>query len=105
MAYGEVTLTSMPGGVEGRQYENPDKIPKPGASTYEPSHSSNPEAPEYASTEDIVGTIHWLLSLDTSVHDQQSKQHSINQPLYMYIDDRESVYYNYYNTSTELLLL
>ena len=62
MAYGEVTLMSMPGGVEGGQYENPDKILKPGqwtgASTYEPSHSSNPEAPEYASTEDIVGTTH-----------------------------------------------
>ena len=62
MAYGEVTLTSMPGGVEGRQYENPDKILKPGqwtgTSTYEPSHSSNPEALEYASIEDTVGTVH-----------------------------------------------
>ena len=62
LAYGEVTLTSMPGGLEGRQYENPDEIPQPGqwtgASTNEPNHSSNPEAPEYASTEDTVGTIH-----------------------------------------------
>ena len=55
---------SVPGGVGGtEQYENPNEIPRPGqwtgASTYEPSHYSNPEAPEYvASTGDIVGTTH-----------------------------------------------
>ena len=63
MAYGEVTLTSVPGGIDyTEQYENPDEIPQPGqwtgASTYEPNHSSNPEAPEYTSTEYIVGTTH-----------------------------------------------
>ena len=54
----------MPGGIDGtEQYENPDEIPKPdqwpGASTYEPNHSSNPEALEYVvSMEDIGSTTH-----------------------------------------------
>ena len=60
MAYGEVTLKPMAGEVDGGEYENPDKILKPGqwtgASTYEPIHSSHPEAPEYASTEETVCT-------------------------------------------------
>ena len=57
-------MTSVPGGVDGtEQYENLNEILRPGqwtgASTYEPSHNSNPEALEYAtSTEDIVGTTH-----------------------------------------------
>ena len=64
MAYSEVTLKSaVAGGVDGGEYENPDKILKPTqwteASTYEVIHSSIPEAPEYAaSTEDTVGITH-----------------------------------------------
>ena len=56
MAYGEVTLTeSLAGGMDhGGEYENPDKILRNGASTYEPIHSSKHEAPEYASMEDTV---------------------------------------------------
>ena len=56
MAYGEVTLKPVAGGVDGGEYENPDKILGTGASTYEPIHSSKPEASEYASVEDTVGT-------------------------------------------------
>ena len=56
MAYGEVTLKPVAGGVDGGEYENPDKILKTGASTYEPIHSGKPEALEYASVEDTVGT-------------------------------------------------
>ena len=57
MAYGEVTvLKSVAGGMDGGEYENPDKILRTGTSTYEPIHSSKHEAPEYASMEDTVGT-------------------------------------------------
>ena len=55
MAYGEVTLKPVAGGVDGGEYENPDKILRTEASTYEPIHSSKPEASEYASVEDTVG--------------------------------------------------
>ena len=65
MAYGEVTLRSVAGEVEGGEYENPDKMLRTGqytaASTYEqPIHSSQPEAPdpEYARVEDAVGETH-----------------------------------------------
>ena len=58
MAYGEVTLKSLAGGMDhGGEYENPDKLLRTEASTYEPIHSGKPEAPEYASMEDTVGTI------------------------------------------------
>ena len=56
MAYGEMTLKSVSGGMDGGVYENPDKILRTGTSTYEPVHSSKPETPEYASMEDTVGT-------------------------------------------------
>ena len=56
MAYGEVTLKSVAGGMDGGEYENPDKILRTGASTYEPIHSGKHETPEYASMEDTVGT-------------------------------------------------
>ena len=57
MAYGEVSL--KPGEMEG-EYENPDKIlGKSGQSTeamatatYETVYTSNPAAPEYASTDE-----------------------------------------------------
>ena len=53
MAYGEVALKSMAGDVDGGEYENPDKMLRAGqyteASAYETIHSSQPEAPEYAS--------------------------------------------------------
>ena len=56
MAYGEVTLKSLAGGMDHLcgEYENPDKILRAGASTYEPIHNSKHEAPEYASMEDTV---------------------------------------------------
>ena len=60
MAYGEVTLKPVAGGMDGGEYENPDKLLKAnqrtGANTYEPIHSGKHEAPEYASVEDTVGT-------------------------------------------------
>ena len=56
MAYGEVTLKPVAGGVDGGEYENPDKILRTEASTYESIHSSKPGASEYASVEDTVGT-------------------------------------------------
>ena len=55
MAYGEVTLKSLAGEVDGGVYENPDKMMSTGqytgSSAYETIHSSKPEAPEYASVE------------------------------------------------------
>ena len=56
MAYGEVTLKPVAGVEDGGEYENPDRILRTGASTYEPIHSGKPEASEYASVEDTVGT-------------------------------------------------
>ena len=56
MAYGEVTLKPVAGGMDDGEYENPDKLLRTGASTYEPIHSSKHEASEYASVEDTVGT-------------------------------------------------
>lgn len=56
MAYGEVILKPAAGGVDGGEYENPDKILRTGASTFESTHSgSKPDASEYASVEDTVG--------------------------------------------------
>ena len=59
MSYGEVNL--KPGEMEG-EYENPNKIlGKSGQSTdttitatYETIYTSNPAAPEYASTDEAV---------------------------------------------------
>lgn len=45
-----------PGGVDGGEYENPDRILRTGASTHESTRSNIPEAPVYASMEDAVGT-------------------------------------------------
>ena len=61
IAYGEVALKPVAGGMDGGEYENPDKLLKAdlqrtGASTYEPIHSGKHEVPEYASMEDTVGT-------------------------------------------------
>jgi hypothetical protein len=58
MAYGEVTLKSVPGGADGGEYENPERILRTGsgANTYEPIHSNKPEVSEYASVEDTAGT-------------------------------------------------
>ena len=50
MSYGEVTLKPVAGGVDGGEYENPDET------LDESIRSSKPEASEYASVEDIVGT-------------------------------------------------
>ena len=50
-AYNEVTWKPVadPGaGGDGGEYENPDRILRTGASTYESTHSSLPEAPVYA---------------------------------------------------------
>ena len=65
MAYGEITLKSVAGEVDGREYENPDKMLRTGrytaASAFEqPIHSSQPEAqdPEYARGEDAVDETH-----------------------------------------------
>ena len=63
-AYGEVALKSVAGEVDGREYENPDKMLRAGqyigASPYETIRSSQPEAldPEYARVEDAVGETH-----------------------------------------------
>ena len=59
MAYGEVNL--KPGEMEG-EYENPDKIlgkssqgtKSTTTATYETVYTSNPAAPEYASTDEAV---------------------------------------------------
>ena len=57
MAYGEVTLKSMAGEVDGGVYENPDKMLSTGqytgASPYETIHTSKSEAPdsEYVTVE------------------------------------------------------
>ena len=60
MAYGEVNL--KPGETE-EEYENPDTILKPlgqwtetiaTANMYEEVNTSNPAAPEYASTEEAM---------------------------------------------------
>ena len=63
MAYGEVSL--KPRETEG-EYENPDNILKPSGewneatatNTYEAMDTSNPAAPEYASTEEAVCVTH-----------------------------------------------
>ena len=43
-------------GGDGGECENPDRILRTGASTYESTYSNIPEAPVYASMEDVVGT-------------------------------------------------
>ena len=43
-------------GGDGGECENPDRILRTGASTNESTHSSLPEAPVYASMENVVGT-------------------------------------------------
>ena len=63
MAYGEVNL--KPRETEG-EYENPDNILKPSGNrneatatnTYDAIDTSNPAAPEYASTEEAVCVTH-----------------------------------------------
>ena len=62
MAYGEVNL--KPGETEG-EYENPDTILKLSGqgteittNTYKAVDTSNPAAPEYASTEETMCAIH-----------------------------------------------
>ena len=60
MAYGKVILE--PGEISGGEYEDPDKmILESGQSTdttitatYETVYTSNPAAPEYASTDEVV---------------------------------------------------
>ena len=56
MAYDDVNLKSTSGGVDGGEYEKLDRILKAGASINESTHISTPDAPEYASVEDTVGT-------------------------------------------------
>ena len=60
MAYGEVALKPVAGGMDGGEYENPDKLLKAdqrtGASTFKPIHSGKHETSEYASVENTVGT-------------------------------------------------
>ena len=63
MAYGDINL--QPQEMEG-DYENPDTIPKPcgqgietiTTNTYDTMDTSNPAAPEYASTEEAVCATH-----------------------------------------------
>ncbi len=64
MAYGEVNL--KPRDALEREYENPESILKPSGewteasatNMYEAMDTSNPAAPEYASTEETVSATH-----------------------------------------------
>ena len=45
------------GVMDGGEYETPDKILRTGASTYEPIHSSKPEAPEYVTSMESTAAV------------------------------------------------
>ena len=58
VAYDDATLKPVAGEVDGGEYEDPDRILRPRSSTSnESTHSSTPEALEYAGMEDTEVTI------------------------------------------------